>query len=249
MLAINESSLFTQWLAAIAIGGSFVAVVFRAVRHARLRAGGIRPFSRHDVFIASGHLLHGILCGLALSIIVIHVGGDSRDNDFARMLLPVPLLATLGVMEWQLRTFRSRIAKLTQLARQRPRLPQAGLARVPALVRHLRVGTTASTAVAVVIAVQIHGGTPAISAMSIECVLAAVFFSDLILVLLDRLGLVLRSWIIGVAVGSVTLTALLISTTSDTDLIAFWAGCALVSAVLIALLVHARAVVSIAMNH
>ncbi|HEX3089962.1 MAG TPA: hypothetical protein VHQ23_15020 [Ilumatobacteraceae bacterium] len=248
VLAINESSLFTQWLAAIAIGGSFVAVVFRAVRHARLRAGGIRPFSRHDVFIASGHLLHGILCGLALSIIVIRVGGDSRDNDFARMLLPVPLLATLGVMEWQLRTFRSRIAKLTNSlgsALDFPKLAWREFLRSCVIC----VSTTASTAVAVVIAVQIHGGTPAISAMSIECVLAAVFFSDLILVLLDRLGLVLRSWIIGVAVGSVTLTVLLISTTTDTDLIAFWAGCALVSAVLIALLVHARAVVSIAMNH
>jgi hypothetical protein len=248
VLAIGDSTLFTRLLAAVTIGGSFAAVVARAVRHAHLRAGGIRPFSRRDALTASGHLLHGILCGLALSVIVIQVGDASRENDFARMLLPVPLLATLGVMEWQLRTYRARIAKVTNTlgsALEFPKLAWREFLRSCGIC----VSTTASVAVAIVIAVQIHGGGLAIDAMSVECVLAAVFFTDLILVLFDRLDLVLRSWITGVVVGTVALIVLLVSTNSHTDLIAFWAGCALISAVLISLLFHARAVVSIAMNH
>jgi hypothetical protein len=248
VLVVADSSLFTRLLAAIAIGTSFVAILFRAVRHARLRAKGIRPFGRHDVLVASGHLIHGILCGLALSIVVIQVGDTSAANDFGRMLLPVPLLATLGVMEWQLRTFRARVAKLTNSlssARDFPKLAWREFGRSCAI----SVSATASTALAVVIAVQIHGGGLAISAMCIECVLGAVFFTDLILVLFDRLDLVLRSWMIGVAFGCVALVVLLISTGSQPDLVAFQAGCVLVSAVLISLLFHARAVVSIAMNH
>ncbi len=248
VLAMSDSSLLTRLLAAVAVGGSFVAVVCRAVRHARLRAGGIRPFVRSDIVVASGHLFHGILCGLALTIVVIQVGDASPADNFARMLLPVPLLATLGVMEWQLRTFRSRIAKLTNSlgsARQFPKLAWREFLRSCAIC----VSATVSTALAVVIAVQIHGGGLAVGALSVECALAAVFFSDLILVLLDRLDLVLRSWITGVVLGGIALVALLISTNSPTDLVAFWAGCALVSAVLISLLFHARAVVSIAMNH
>ena len=61
----------------------------------------------------------------------------------------------------------------------------------------LCVSAIASAAIAVVIAIQIHGGGLDLGAMGVECVLGAVFFTDLILVLLDRLDLVLRSWFIG----------------------------------------------------
>ena len=248
VLAASDTSLFSKLLAGIAIGGSFVAIAFRAVRHAHLRATGTLPFSRHDIVVASAHLLHGILCGLALTIVVVQVGKASSDNNFGRLLLPVPLLATLGVMEWQLRTFRSRIAKLTNSlgsADQFPKLAWREFQRSCGLC----VATTASAAIAVVIAIQIHGGGLNLSAMGVECLLAAVFFADLILVLLDRLNLVLRSWITGAALGSGALLVLLITTDSHTDLVAYWAGCALIAAVLISLLFHARAVVSIAMNH
>jgi hypothetical protein len=248
VFAIGDSSLFTRWFAAITIGGSFAAVVLRSFRHAGLRAGGIHPFTRHDALVASGHLLHGILCGLALSIVVIQVSDPSPENNLARLLLPLPLLATLGVMEWQLRTFRSRIGTLTHSLNSTLDFPSLAWRE---FLRSCAIcfATTASTAAAIVIVLQIHGGELAISEMSVEAALSAVFFTDLILVLLDRLDLALRSWIIGVALGGTALAVLMVSTNSAIDDIAFWSGCVLVSVVLISMLYHARAVVSIAMNH
>ena len=248
VLTISQASIVSRYLGAIVIGGSFVAVVFRAMRHAHLRTTSGHPFARRDAVTASGHLLHGILCGLVLSLVVIQVGHPSPSNDFARMLLPVPLLATLGVMEWQLRTFRARIAKLTlslESAIEFPRLAFRELQRSCAIC----VTTTATAALAIAIAVRVHGGQLAASTMVAECALGAVFFTDLIIVLLDRLDLVLRSWLTGVAIACVALVVLLISTHSNADHLAFQTGCVLVSVVLVSLLLPARAVVSIATNY
>lgn len=248
VLTISEVSILSRLLAVVAVGGSFVAVVCRAVRQARLRTTGTHPFGGNDILVASGHLLHGILCGLALSIVVIEVGHPSPGSDFARMLLPVPLLATLGVMEWQLRTFRARVAQLTYSlpsARDFPRLARREFQRSCAIC----VATTASTALAIMIVVRVRGEELAVSSLIVECALAAVFFTDLIIVLLDRLDLVLRSWLTGVGVGCLALVVLLVSTRSGGDLLAFRAGCVLVAVVLGSLVLHARSVVSIAMNH
>jgi hypothetical protein len=248
VLTISEGSILSRLLVVVAVGGSFVAVVCRAFRQARLRKAGAHPFGGQSILVASGHLLHGIFCGLALSIVVIEVGHASPGNDFARMLLPVPLLATLGVMEWQLRTFRARVAQLTlslPSALDFPRLARREFQRSCAIC----VATTAATAVAIMIAIRVRGEELALSSLIVECALAAVFFTDLIIVLLDRLDLVLRSWLAGVAVGGLTLVVLLVATRGAVDLVAFQAGCVLVVVVLGSLVLHARSVVSIAMNH
>jgi hypothetical protein len=248
VLMVAKGTTASRYLAAIVIGGSFMAVVCRAIRHAHLRTTGGHPFARRDVLVASAHLLHGILCGLVLSLVVIQVGHASPENEFARLLLPVPLLATLGVMEWQLRTFRARVAKLTNSLSSVldfPKLAWRELQRSCAIC----VTTTATAALAIGIAVRIHGGDLAVSTMVVECALASVFFTDLIVALLDRLDLVLRSWLTGVAAGAVTLIVLLISTAGGAGLVASESGYVLVAVVLVSLLLHARAVVSTAMSH
>jgi hypothetical protein len=247
-LAVSNGSIVPRAVAVVVIGGSFLAVVCRALRHARLRSGGRPMFARRDILVASGHLLHGLLCGLSLSIVVIQVGHASPESGFARMLLPVPLLATLGVMEWQLRTYRSRVANLTyslESAARFPRLAWHEFCR--SLV--ICVASTTTVAGAVVIAVQVHGGQNPIGALVVECALGAVFFTDLIVVLFDRLDLVLRAWLTGLAVGCLALAGLFTLTDSHTDRAVFQSGCILVSVVLVSLLFYSRAVVSAAMNH
>jgi hypothetical protein len=249
VLAMSQGSLPARSMAAIFVGGSFLAVVGRALRNVRVRKGSVgRAFGRRDIVTGSGHLLHGVLCGLAVALVVIHAGPARAGSGFTRMLLPMPLLATLGVMEWQLRTFGSRVARLThslESCRDFPRLAWHQLVRSLAIC----VAANATVAVAAMIAVRIHGGDIAIGPIMLQCALGAVFFTDLIVVLLGRLDLVLRSWLAGLAVGCLAALGLLVLTESVTDVQPYLAGSAVISVVIVSLLFHARQVVSAAMSY
>ena len=248
LLALPKGSVLSETAAVVFIGGSFLAVVYRAFRNAGTSTGGGRTsLSRHDLFVASGHLLHGVLCGLAISVVVIQTGRTSPDGSFARLLLPVPMLATLGVMEWQLHTFRARMAIHIHALVSCGRFPSVARRE---LLRSLTVCvvSNATVALAVLIVVRIHGGSFAAGSMAIQCALGAAFFTDLIIVMFDRLDLVLRSWLIGFTLGLLSLGAVLL-VENDTALAIHWAAFTLVSVVLVLLLVHVRTVVSVAMNH
>ncbi|MGZ4790845.1 MAG: hypothetical protein ACXWBO_03180 [Ilumatobacteraceae bacterium] len=249
VLIASKGSMASHTVAIVFIGGSFIAVAGRALRQTKLHVAGRRNnFARRDLLVACEHLLHGVICGLAVSLVVIHSGHLSSDDEFGRMLLPVPLLAALGVMEWQLHTFRSRIAHLTHSLQSIEEFPRP--ARL-VLVRSVAtcVAAISLPAGAVMLAVGIHGGDIAFGALTLQCVLGAVLFTDLILVLLDRLDLVLRSWIAGIAAAGIALLAIIAFTHRDLAAAAFPAACLLVAAVLVLLLLEAREVVAAAMNH
>jgi hypothetical protein len=249
VLAGSNDSNFSRTLVFFAIGGSFLAVLCRALRRPRFRpAVGSGALDRHDVRSASAHLVHGLICGVAVSLVVIQTGHPSSDDEFGRTLLSVPLLASLGVMEWQLHTFRARMARLTHSLHsieEFPRLAWQVFLRSFATC----VDSVAIPAIGVVIAARIHGGRIPAGALVVQCVLGAVFFADLILGLLDRIDLVLRSWICGLVIGGIALTGHLIFTRADFGDALFAASSAFVAVVLILLLLQTHAVLSSAMNH
>lgn len=248
VLAIARESAVSSAVAIVLIGGSFFAVVCRALRGMSLRRRhGTTWLDRADLVGAAGHALHGVLCGLAVSLVVVQIGHASPASDLARALLPVPMLATLGVMEWQLHTFRARLsvlAHLLQSCRDYPRRARHELVRSITIC----VAFNAAAACAVIAAVLIRGGDLAIGALVLQCALGAVFFTDLIIVLSDGLDLVLRSWLNGIAIGVATFGALLFFG-RDAALAVHWAAAVLVGVVLVSLLAQARTVVSAAINH
>ncbi len=248
VLSGPKGSTPSQVLAIVVVNGSFLAVVVRALRRPRFRIdGGGGTFDRHDMAVAAGHLLHGVICGIAVTLVVVPLG-DASDNEFGRIIVPVPLLASLGIMEWQLHTFRSRIARSIHT------LDWIGMFPHTARLEFFRAFTICATAlvipaIAVMIAMRIHGSDVATIALIAQCVLGLTFFTDLIVGLLDRLDLVLRSWLSGIAVGALTLGAALVFTTADANTVAFVAAAVAVAVVLSSLLIQAREVVSAAMNH
>ncbi len=249
VLISSKGSLVSHIVTIVFIGGSFIAVAGRALRQARLHVDVRRSrFVRRDSLVACGHLLHGVICGLAVSLVVIQTGHPAPGNEFGRMLLPVPLLAALGVMEWQLHTFRSRNAQLIHSLQSVEQFPR------PARRVFFRSFATCIAAItlpagAVMLAVHIHGGDIPFGALALQCALGAVFFTDLILVLLDRLDLVLRSWLAGIDLAGVALLAIIVFTDRDVRAAAFLAACLLVATVLVLLLIETREVVAVAMNH
>jgi hypothetical protein len=249
VLAITRDSLFSRIAAATFVGVSFGTIVYRALHNARLGVeNGRSRFVHGDALIAGGHLLHGIICGLAVSLVVIQTGRSSPSGEFGRTLLPIPLLASLGVMEWQLHTFCNRIAALTHSLDNTDDFARRAW---KAFCRSLVVCTATMVlgAAAVVVAVRIHGGDIPLALLALQCALGAVFFADLILILLDRLDLDLRAWLIGVAGGSLALVAGVVSIGDDTRTALLSSACLLVALVLVSLLISTRKVVSSAMNH
>ncbi len=213
----------------------------------RTNAGGGR-FIRRDVLIASEHLLHGVICGVAVSLVVIRLGHAAPEGEFGRVLLPVPLLAALGVMEWQLHTFRWRMARLINTL--------GSIDQFPVLARRvfhrslaICVAAIVIPAIAVVVAVRVHGDDIPVAALAVQCALGAVFFADLIMVLLDRLDVALRSWLFGIATGIAACVVSLALTGAEFSATVLPAAAVLVAVALASLLLHARQVVAAAMNH
>lgn len=249
VLAKSNGSDLSRTIAVVAIGGSFVAVVCRAVRRARLHTNAADGrFVRRDLLIASAHLLHGVICGVAVSVVVIQLRHPSPENEFGRMLLPVPLLASLGVMEWQLHTFGSRMSRLIHSLESMDRFPALSR-RVFYRSLGICVAAIVTPAAAVVIAIRIHGGGVPMAALTVQCALGAVFFTDLIMVLLDRVDLVLRSWLCGIAAGIVAFSITVLITGTESSAAVLPAAAVLVAVVLVSLLLHVRQVVATAMNH
>lgn len=248
VLAVARGSAVSGAVAIVLIGGSFFAVVCRALRGMSMRRRRSTEWlDRNDLISASALALHGVLCGMAVTLVVIQIGRASPANEFARMLLPLPMLATLGVMEWQLHTFRARLAILAHLLQTCREYPQRAWHE---LVRSITicVAFNAAAASAVSATVLIHGGDLAVGALVVQCALGAVFFTDLIIVLFDRLDLVLRSWLNGVAIGVASFGTLML-TGRDAAHAVRWAASLLVAVVLVSLLVQARTVVSAAIKH
>jgi hypothetical protein len=248
VLARSEGTIFSRTAAVIIIGGSFVAVLCRAIRQLRVHNPGVTRFAQRDALTAPKHLLHGVICGVAVSLIVIQRGHPSPENRFAHELFPIPLLASLGAMEWQLHTFRARMARLIHSL--------GSIEKFPHLARRvfyrsfiICVVAIVTPAIAVAVAIGVHGGDMSIEALTVECGLGAVYFVDLIMVLLDRLDLALRSWLLGIAAGLVALAAMSALTARDLGSIVYPAAAVLVAVVLGSLLFYCREVVSAAMNH
>jgi hypothetical protein len=248
VLARSNGTVFSRTAAVVVICGSFLAVLCRAIRQLHLHSPGGGRFAPRDALTASKHLLHGLICGVAVSLIVIQRGHPSAANKFGHMLLPIPLLASLGAMEWQLHTFRARMARLIHSLgsiEQFPRLARRVFYRSFIIC----VVAIVTPAIGVMVAIGIHGGDISVEALSVECGLGAVYFVDLIMVLLDRLDLALRAWLTGIVAGLVALGALSALTARDLGSTFYPAAAVMVAVVVGSLFFYNREVVAAAMNH
>ncbi len=97
----------THRAAAWCVVATLVLVVVTANRHV-FGAGWRRPdLARAETIRAAKYLCYGLGCGLLISVFIDFAGELDGSGD-ALVIAVGPLLVTLGLMEWQLRSFRSR---------------------------------------------------------------------------------------------------------------------------------------------
>ncbi len=141
---------------------------------------------------AAKFLAYGVSCGLLLSVLI---GFASGVNGSARALTIAvwPLLLTLGLMEWQLRTFRSRATRALSSSFD---LDDFGR-RVGRAFRRsivLYVGALAVLSVGCVIVGELHHLPEVPLLLASVGALGVAFFMALLLACAGRINLVLRCW-------------------------------------------------------
>ncbi|MEO6122958.1 MAG: hypothetical protein ABIR32_04555 [Ilumatobacteraceae bacterium] len=220
-----------------------------AAAAAQLRVSPVRSLilAPGDVRMGSQHFAHGLLCGAALTTVAI-LGSEVFRNSDAPTLNALPLLVTLGVMEWQLRSFRAGVERLTMSIRSIDDFSPmaAGLFR-RALLRYVAAIVLASIAVSVLI--RMHDESPPYLLLVAQILLGVAFYVDLTLVSLSRLDLVLRSWAAGVATGGTLSISLTFTTSFNADAV-IWSGAVVAIATTLAvLLALSHNVITDAMSH
>ncbi len=192
LLPVLGSNALLDALAIAAVSAAAAATVVAAAR--QLRAGGTAsPLAHADLVLTAGHLGHGLFCGLALSVVAI-LGARLHSDSGSMALLALPLLVTLGVMEWQLRTFK---AESAGLRRTLAHLDQFSARARAAFWRCMGVYVLAVvlTSAAVAVAVQLRGDHhPPYGLLVAQIALGAVFYLDVAATAAGRLSLVLGCW-------------------------------------------------------
>jgi hypothetical protein len=196
--ALGSTGL-TDALAVAIIIPCGVATFVAAGRHLRFTSKNGIGLGPADVRVAMAHLVHGTICGLALSLVAIQ-GARLHSGTVRAEVIAVPLLMTLGVMEWQLRTFKAGVGRLM---RRYESLDDFKPEAWALFQRSFRIYASAVLLVSAVIALtfrhyDIH---PPYIVLGTQVALALAFFLDLTITSTGRLDAVLRCWFIAVAAG------------------------------------------------
>jgi hypothetical protein len=236
---------FWGLLAVGAVTLSFVAIAVAAARHLDFRPGYL-AVTAIDVAGAAKHAAHGLLCGLALSGVVL-LGVSRGELTAHTALLTMPLLWTLGVMEWRLRTFR---AEIEELGRELERVDRFGRLALAIFARGFAIYLIAviTAAVVVVAVLRLEGDGVPWSLLTAQLALGAAYYIDLTLTSLGRVDVVLRAWFTGATVGASALVMVwAISPAAIGD--AWWSGHVAAWAALVALLCATPRIITAPCSH
>jgi len=177
---------------------TMILVVVSANRH--LLSGGWRlPGMAHAEKIrAAKFVCYGLGCGLLISVF-IDFAGEVDGSGEALVIAVGPLLVTLGLMEWQLRSFRSRatsaLTTASDLRHFGHRVRAAFLWSVGLYV----VSLAGLSAIGIVIGRHQHAASVPLLLASVGAI-GISFFLALLLASSGWIDLVLECWVIAFAV-------------------------------------------------
>lgn len=194
---------FARWPVAVAAPvaawtavATVVLVTLLAVRHVVQRRWHLPRLSPHEHRTAPLYLLHGASCGLLTSALVVF-GHLWRTADHVRATAALPLLLSLGVMEWQLASHRHHALVVRERARDARAFARAAR-RSFAWRSAVLVMTVGSLSAAAYLAAPARHGDLGLVLVA-EAALGIAFYLGLVLVAAGRVGVVLGGWLAAMA--------------------------------------------------
>ena len=109
LLYLLDPNRYVRALEVGSVAVTVVASLVLALRHARLPWWSPLELGAHERRAVSTYFVYGGCCGVAVSAITLVAHGAASFGPVALVALPVML--SLGVLEWQLHTFRARASK------------------------------------------------------------------------------------------------------------------------------------------
>jgi hypothetical protein len=225
-------SILSLWVisyvdAAWCVAGSAALVIVFAIGPIAMHRWRVPAFARASKIQALKFMLYGVGCGLLTSS-VIAFGTHGAHTSGTVAVAAGPLLLTLGLMEWQLRSLRSRTA--TAMA-QTTELDQFSLRVRFALERSILtyVGVLILVSAASVVAAIVGNITVAPMLVAAIDALGISFFLALILVSAGLINSVLVGWALTFGVMTATFVGAYVDEghiTSDAGLLAVLLGSA-----------------------
>lgn len=219
---------------AVAITAQVVAVVIVVVGAAR-RARWAHPrrprLLRADLGSALSHGLHGACCGAGVSVVLTLATRGQPVGGVG--IVAWPLLASLGVMEWQHRTLARTVHRLQHsVCSVRRFSTMSGWALVRSMALYGLTVCAISGAVAVVFAVR-ERPIP-VRPLVAQSLVGLALFVDLVAVSHAGIRRVLRCWLVGLTATAVSLWVL-VEARPPMSMVDAW-HCALVVAGIVAIL-------------
>ncbi len=184
----------------IASGGLVVAIALRRTFTRRWTWPRLDAVEQRRVW---QYLLHGVCCG-TLTSVVIFFSDLWRTPDAYRAFAVWPLLLSLGVMEWQLCSYRRRGFDLLHQAAD---LPEFARRSRRSFWRHLSVFVVCLFALTAGVEALAGGHDRGLALLLVaEAVLGVAFYIGLVLETSGRIDLTLRGWGVALLFLSVSLS-------------------------------------------
>ncbi len=187
------------WAALAAQGLTVVATVVLAVRAC---AGRRTPptLCRADRPPLVRAAVHGACCGLTVSVVVALAvrGGPTMRTSVAAW----PLLLSLGVMEWQVRSFKWSVQRAGSCRRRGRAVPAGGVACLPPVARALRRGAGRARRWSRQRRSPPGTGRCRVHPLVVQAILGVAFFADLAVVACSGLRDAVACWVAVVAAGA-----------------------------------------------
>ena len=181
-------------VAGLGVAGTFVAAARLFPRHWWRSA----PLAGTNKMTAAGYFTEGLCLGLFIAILLVLEPAKGKAQSWPGMAA-YPMILSLGVMEWQLRSFRSRARRrliATRSVREFSRASRAELARSTFIYLVVLAAVTAGLDVLSKAKGIVYPETLLIAG---TC-LAVGFFLALMLAVCGRIDLAVKSWAPGIGV-------------------------------------------------
>lgn len=196
LVAVLYFALGRQHVPGAYVGGfaAFTAAATLAValRHARVGRHLLDGISRIDLVRSIRHFFFGAASGIALAILIILATRHPVPGGW-NGVIALPVLAGLGPMEWQVRTFVHRARRALASARTLSAFRRAARGALAVAGGWYSATVLVASVLTGLLLATRHHGVPVL-VLAAEAALAAAYFLGLILALLERVGLVLVAW-------------------------------------------------------
>ena len=178
----------------VAVGATIVIALSLALRHAEPTWWSPLALGTYERQTVLTFFAYGAGCGIAVSVVTVMARGAQSLGPLSLVALPVML--SLGVLEWQLHSFRARAARAMHASGSLEAFERRALGNLAKSTGWYVAALVALSTV--VIVARLGGGQPVpLLSLVAEDVLGVTLFIGMVMAMCSALHLGVRSWVIG----------------------------------------------------